>query len=124
MVRRTPPIEAEPILAYRPPQNINETAGNPNNHKLEIVPNQNYPKMYKFYCLASIVGFVVLFSEVSAVDVPPIPSVWLNTTYPFTRCFDFCGDLAPGIICPRDPRDITCLCDVYNIRLPAVHFRI
>jgi hypothetical protein len=53
--------------------------------------------------------------------IPTIPPVY-DPSYPNgTRCYDYCVLLgSPNQLCPGHPDDIECLCNVYNVRLPAV----
>jgi len=87
--------------------------------------------MYKLLTLISIIASTRLFSYVAAADIPAYPEIW-DPNFPMNRCVDFCAFLRhkclfmlmltnrPGQICPTRRTDVECLCDVFNIRLPAV----
>src|SRR5579859_7804377 len=68
-----------------------------------------------FFTLLPLLTYVSAANETA----PDIPGVW-DPEYPNNRCIDYCAFLRPGQICPKAPRDIECLCTVYNIRMPAV----
>jgi len=74
--------------------------------------------MIKISALFTLIGLCL---QVSAISIPFFPDVYdTNATYVQGRCIDYCAFLKPDQICPRNPLDISCLCYVYDIRLPAV----
>jgi len=80
------------------------------------------PYLPIIFKLSALFTLVTLLLQVSAVDIPFFPDVYdTNATYVQGRCIDYCAFLRPAQICPRNPLDITCLCYVYDIRLPAVY---
>jgi hypothetical protein len=63
-----------------------------------------------------------VFADAAIVKgIPDLPPVYDPSFPNGTRCYDFCVLLgSPNALCPGHPDDINCLCNVYNVRLPAV----
>jgi hypothetical protein len=63
---------------------------------------------------------LIPFLAFVSAQIPYFPNV-SDPNFPLgSRCIDYCGDLTPAFICPDRPTDVACLCEVYDIRLPAV----
>lgn len=114
-------LGAVPILAIRHTSRIKRVVP----HSLvtlrfNLVLNSYLPIMFKLSVLFAILTILLQVSAV-VVHIPFFPDVYdTNATYVQGRCIDYCAFLRPDQICPRNPLDATCLCYVYDIRLPAV----